>query len=210
MAPKTKAVSMEEKQRRQLVRLERLMDVVYALVIWRLFMLLPRPAIDGIEYESVTSMLGANWKIFVVILLATLITIVFWLQNNELFGYLEATDNVHTGLAIFQLLFILLFLYAIASGLRFEASPDARVVESVAAMLLGIISYATWYYAFKMRDLLSKEIDRKKANAILQRNLAEPITAAITIPAAFVGSVFWEISWFIYPLLRYWLRRSGN
>ena len=200
----TRRIKLEEKQKRQLLRLERLMDVVYALVIWRLFMLLPRPAIESEEYSSVAAMLGANWEVFIVILLATLITIVFWLQNNELFGYLEATDSVHTGLAIFQLLFLLFFLYAIASGLRFEATPDARVVESIAAMLLGIISYATWYYAFRKRNLISSEISKKKAEAILQRNLAEPITAAITIPAAFIGPVFWEVSWFIYPLLRFW------
>jgi uncharacterized membrane protein len=206
----TKKIKLEKKQKRQLVRLERLMDVVYALVIWRLFMLLPRPAIESTEYKSVAAMLGANWELFIVILLATLITIVFWLQNNELFGYLEATDSVHTGLAIFQLLFLLFFLYAIASGLRFEATPDARVVESIAAMLLGIISYASWYYAFRKGNLISSEINKKKAEAILQRNLAEPITAAITIPAAFIGPVFWEVSWFIYPLLRDWLRRSGH
>jgi uncharacterized membrane protein len=203
----TKKIKLEKKQKRQLVRLERLMDVVYALVIWRLFMLLPRPAIESTEYKSVAAMLGANWELFIVILLATLITIVFWLQNNELFGYLEATDSVHTGLAIFQLLFLLFFLYAIASGLRFEAAPDARVVESIAAMLLGIISYASWYYAFRKRNLISSEVSKKKAEVILQRNLAEPITAAITIPAAFIGPIFWEISWFIYPLLRYWLKR---
>jgi uncharacterized membrane protein len=203
----TKKIKLEKKQKRQLVRLERLMDVVYALVIWRLFMLLPRPAIESTEYKSVAAMLGANWELFIVILLATLITIVFWLQNNELFGYLEATDSVHTGLAIFQLLFLLFFLYAIASGLRFEATPDARVVESIAAMLLGIISYASWYYAFRKGNLISSEISKKKAEVILQRNLAEPITAAITIPAAFIGPIFWEISWFIYPLLRYWLKR---
>jgi uncharacterized membrane protein len=203
----TKKIKLEKKQKRQLVRLERLMDVVYALVIWRLFMLLPRPAIESTEYKSVAAMLGANWELFIAILLATLITIVFWLQNNELFGYLEATDSVHTGLAIFQLLFLLFFLYAIASGLRFEAAPDARVVESIAAMLLGIISYASWYYAFRKRNLISSEVSKKKAEVILQRNLAEPITAAITIPAAFIGPIFWEISWFIYPLLRYWLKR---
>lgn len=201
---------MEKKNTRQLIRLERLMDVVFALVIWRLFMLLPRPAVGGGEYESVAAMLGANWEIFVVILLATLITIVYWLQNNELFGHLESTDSVHTGLAIFQLIFLLLFLYAIGSGLRFDASPDARVVESVAAMLLGALSYAAWYYAMRKDTLVSKDVSRKKAEAIRQRNLAEPITAAITIPAAFLGPIYWELSWFVYPVLRYLLRERAN
>jgi hypothetical protein len=33
------------------------------------------------------------------------------------------------------------------------------------------------------------------------RILAEPITAIVTIPVAFVGPIFWEISWLSYPLL---------
>lgn len=96
-----KSKAHENKSKRQLLRLERLMDVVFALVIWRLFMLLPRPELASGEYKSVLVMLIANWEIFVIVLLATLITIVFWLQNNELFGYLESTDSIHTGLAIF-------------------------------------------------------------------------------------------------------------
>ena len=183
------------------------MDVIYALVIWRLFMLLPRPNESSSQYETVASMLVANWDILLIILLATLITVVFWLQNNELFGYLESTDSIHTGLAIFQLLFLLFFLYVIGSGLRIKATADSRAIESLAATMVGIISYASWYYAFRRRGLVSKSVSTEKAEAILQRNLAEPITAAITIPAAFIGPFFWELSWFFYPLLKYWLNR---
>lgn len=80
-------------------------------------------------------------------------------------------------------------------------------MESVAAMLLGVNSYAAWYYAFRKRDFVAKDISREKAEAILRRNLAEPITAVITIPAAFIGPIFWEVSWLIYPVLRYLLRQ---
>ena len=37
--------------------------------------------------------------------------------------------------------------------------------------------------------------------------MAEPITAMITIPIAFVGPVFWEISWLSYLLVASLLKR---
>lgn len=37
--------------------------------------------------------------------------------------------------------------------------------------------------------------------------MAEPITALITLPFAFVGLMFWEISWLSYPLVAFLFRR---
>jgi len=34
------------------------------------------------------------------------------------------------------------------------------------------------------------------------RILAEPITAGINVPFAFVDPILWEIAWLIYPLVR--------
>jgi len=52
-------------------------------------------------------------------------------------------------------------------------------------------------------DLLNPELSKEEAEHILQKNLAEPVTAVITIPFAFVGPVAWELSWFLYPFIRY-------
>ncbi|MBW1773552.1 MAG: hypothetical protein JRJ82_11765 [Deltaproteobacteria bacterium] len=40
--------------------------------------------------------------------------------------------------------------------------------------------------------------------------MAEPITAIITIPIAFVGPVFWEISWLSYLLVGAFLKRRRS
>ena len=67
----------------KLIRLERIMDVVYALVIWRLFMILPRPEGGDDQSTSVLDLLVDNWQDFIVVLLALVIVIIFWLQNNK-------------------------------------------------------------------------------------------------------------------------------
>jgi hypothetical protein len=44
----------------------------------------------------------------------------------------------------------------------------------------------------------------------LVRSLAEPLTALITLPLAFVGSTFWELGWLLYIPLAWYLGRKGR
>ncbi len=191
---------------RQLRRLEMLMDVVYALVIWRLFMIMPRPEKIG-EWRSLSSFLSSNVELYVIVGLALIIVIIYWIQNNALFGYLDRTDNLHTAISIVQIFFLLLFLYSIRVGLDFPGESHARALESVTAALVGISSIAGWRYAMKNRRLLSPEATDLKAGQISDQNLAEPIAAGITLPFAFLGPIVWEIAWLSYLPVSYWLRR---
>lgn len=187
----------------QLSRLERIMDVVFALVIWRLFTFLPTQAVDEEKWSSVTEMLIAEWLIFVFVLLAVVIVSIYWLQNNSLLGNLKNTDSIHTVISIFQLFFVLLFLYSIGAGVRIGDGMDSRAFESVMAMMVGLMSLLGWHYAMHKGNLLDPELSVEDAVHIRQKNLAEPITAAITIPFAFVGPVAWELSWLLYPFIKY-------
>ena len=187
----------------QLNRLERIMDVVFALVIWRLFTFLPTQAVDEGKWSSVIEMLMAEWLIFAFVLLAVVIMCIYWLQNNSLLGNLKNTDTIHTVISIFQLFFVLLFLYSIGAGVRIGDGMDSRAFESITAMMVGVMSLLAWYYAMHKGDLLDPELSVEEAVHIRQKNMAEPITAAITIPFAFVGPVAWELSWFIYPFIKY-------
>ena len=94
----------------QLSRLERVMDVIFALVIWRLFTFLPTQDVDEGKWSSVTEMLTTEWETFLFVLLAIVIVIIYWLQNNSLLGNLKKTDGIHTAISIFQVFFVLLFL----------------------------------------------------------------------------------------------------
>ena len=194
----------------KLTRLERVMDVVYALVIWRLFMILPRPEGDDDQSISVLDLLVDNWQDFIIVLLALVIVIIFWLQNNALFGYLKATDRIHTAIAIYQLFFLLFFLYSIGTGLRLGAAADSRMLESFSALLLAVSAYLGWYYAYRKGDLVSDEVPAKKSEELLKQNLAEPFTALLTMPFAFVGPIAWELSWFLYPLVRWTFTRIAR
>ena len=184
---------------RQLARLETLMDVVYALAIWRLFQFLPRPMEN--ETRTVWELFTDDPRSVLTVAIGIIIVIIYWMQNNLLFGHLERTDTRHTALSILQIFCLLLFLYAIALGTNYEAATDLRVFESVTALLVGIPSYWAWRHAKYQGKLISPSLSKKDADAISIQILAEPITAAVTIPFAFFTPVLWEVAWLSYPLI---------
>lgn len=196
-------MSQENVSKKQLLRLERLTDLVYALVIWRIFMLLPRPNFDNPEWDTIGEMLTSQWPDFVVPILSILIVIVYWLQSNALLSRLKATNAIHTGISIFQVFFVLFYLYALGLGIGLGSESDTRVLESSAAALIGAVAYLGWWYACGTSALLSDDVSDEEAKEVASSNLAEPLTALLTIPAAFIGPWAWELSWFLYPFLKW-------
>ncbi len=200
------SLTIAASEERQLRRLETLIDVVFGITIWRLFILLPRPE-ENPEWHSLIDMLFDSGLNFIVVVIALTIVIVYWIQSNLLFKYLVRTDRWHIALSIAQLFSLLMFLYAIRMGIEFEASASTRIFESTMACLLGICSFAAWHYALHKGKLVTEELDTGEARTITERIKAEPVTAAITIPFA-AGMWMWEASWFIYPLVVYLYKRK--
>jgi uncharacterized membrane protein len=185
----------------QLRRLARMVDVVYAIIIWRCFMLLPRPDEGQLSWEHIGAFLIDNVGDFLAVIIGIAVTIIYWIQNNALFGNLQSTDSRHTILSILQLFFLLIFLVSLRLGIDLEASSLTRAFESIAAALVGIAGGWGWAYAIKNHRLLLPEVTESYAYHLRDRILAEPITATITIPFAFAGPVLWELSWLAYPLV---------
>ena len=196
-----KVVEKIERESRQIRRLETLIDVVFGITLWRLFILLPRPE-DNPEWITLLDMLKDSGLNFLVVVIALVIVIIYWLQSHTLFKYLVRTDAVHSVLSVLQLFSLLLFLYAIGVGVALEADESSRIFESVMACMLGVFSFAAWYYALNKGGLVTTELSKEEARAITERIKAEPVTAAITVPFAF-GMWMWELSWFIYPVVVY-------
>ena len=177
-----------------------LSDVIYALVIWRAFEIIPKPGIDG-EWASVGAYFAEQWTMFVLIAIGLIFTIIYWSQSNTLLGAIERTDTKHSALSILQLFFLLVFLFAIRVGIEMEASPWNRTFESIAAAMVGYSGAIAWLYASRKRRLLRDEVSDEDARGFGNRILAEPLTATLTIPMAWVGAWTWEASWLIYPVM---------
>jgi uncharacterized membrane protein len=191
----------------QLHRLERMIDVVYAIIIWRCFMLFPRQTAEQLNWEHIGGFLSANIGGFLLVIIGIVVTIIYWIQNNVMFGNLQSTDSRHTTLAILQLFFLLIFLVSLRLGMDLGASNFTRAFESIAAAMVGIAGGWGWLYAVKNHRLLLPEVSQQYAHRLRDRILAEPITAIVTVPFAFVGPILWELSWLTYPLVVLLVRR---
>jgi uncharacterized membrane protein len=191
----------------QLSRLERLTDVVYALVIWHAFSLIPTPTSEEWSGVVLGGFIADNAAAFAMVFITIAVCIIYWVQNNTLFGNLERTDTRHTALSILQVFFLLMFLFSMKLGIEMGGSFRTRIFESVTAALVGITGGWAWSYAIRDRRLLLPEVTDSYARQLQDRTLAEPITATITIFLAFAGPVFWEIGWLSYPIIIILVRR---
>ena len=184
----------------QLSRLERLSDVIYAIVLWRLFTLIPPLEGEKLDWTVVSAYFSDHSMILVLAVLGVAVTIIYWLQNNAVLGNLESTDTRHTALSIFQLFCLMLFLLSMKEGIDHGGSVVTRFFESLTASLMGWMSSFAYSHAIKNRRLLRDDVTDKEAKDLSLRIMAEPIAATITILFVFTP-MFWEISWLSYLLI---------
>lgn len=181
----------------QLSRLERLADVIYAIALWRMFVLIPKPVDAEGSWHSFSEYLGANGFTLAIVAIGVMFIIIYWLQSNTLLGNMNKTDGKHTVLTIIQLFALLLFLMSLNMGVVLGGSAFTRILESAAAGVTGLTGAIAWHYGIKNRRLIQSDVSDFDAQKILDGVLAEPLTAFMTIPFAFLGPWMWEASWLL-------------
>ncbi len=196
-----------QREKRQLRRLEALIDGVFALVIVLITVDLPLPAED-VAFDLV-AFLTSSLSAFVHAALGIAVILVYWFQNNLLLGNLARTDGKHATLSIFQVFLTLLYLLTVSLSIQVGNDPLVLAAQSVAAALLGFVAAGAWWYASHKRRLLTDESDDNEVAALRLRVLAEPLTAVLTLALAFVSALAWELGWLAYPLIAFALRRSS-
>ncbi len=194
--------------RSQLERLSVLTDVVYGVALVMVVQWLPLPE------ESHTA--GAVWIFdlwaeysnnIVAVVIGLVFTIIYWLRSNTLMTALDRTDGVHTGLTIASVFFLLLLLYVVRVSAD-VAAPSRRAGESVAVALIGIAAGAAWWWA-RRKNLVREGISAKEKLGVQIEAFAEPLSALVTLPFAFVGELAWNLAWFAYIPIAAFLRRRG-
>ena len=75
------------------------------------------------------------------------------------------------------------------------------------ACLMGVLAYISWRYSIGKGKLIDPDFPDAEKKAISTRILAEPATAAATIPFALFLTGLWDLSWFFYPVFAYILSK---
>lgn len=192
----------------QLERLSVLTDVVYAVALVLVIQWLPLPEES---HSGGVVWLADLWAEYagniVSVVIGLVFTILYWLRSNTLMTALDRTDGVHTGFSIASVFFLLLLLYIVRVSGE-VAAPSRRAGESVAVALIGIAAGAAWWWA-RRKGLVREGISKEEKLGVQIEAFAEPLTALVTLPFAFVGELAWNLAWFAYIPIAALLRRRG-
>jgi len=207
MANKEKTQAQIERDAKQLRRLQTLMDVVFGVLLIRVFSLLPHltnPESGKIDPLVIFTETGENFIMFVI---GFILICIYWFQSNKTSGNLVSTDGKHTMLSILQLFFLLLYLYSVRLDMETNSDVLALFMQSVSLALAGFAGVAAWVYASNHTELVSEAITPEEGNELKISILSEPLAATLTIPFAFIGPGIWNLSWLSVIVFGIFLKR---
>lgn len=180
-------------------------NVLYGLMIFQTFLILPRPDDPELKYHTLPQIFSENVMQIVVILVGLFMLITYWIQFNRQLGNLVRSTPKHAVLSIVQMICLMLYLYFVRFDLEFDGMTLALQMESVFLALAGFIGVYNWLYARK-NNLTSEQINDKEERTILFQLLPEPIASLFSLPFATISPTAWTVSFLIIIPLSYLLK----
>ena len=171
-------------------------NVLYALMIFQVFLILPRPDDPELQYSSLEQVYSDNLMVLLVIVIGLIMILIYWIQFHKLMGNLVRSSTVHASLAIFQMIFLMIYLYWVRFDMEFDGLTLALQMESIFLSLAGFTGALSWVYA-RRNKLTSDQIDEKEEVSILYSILPEPLAALFSLPFAVYGPGIWTLSFLV-------------
>ena len=187
--------------RKRLRRLERFLDIAYAVLFVNFIMYLPLT--ENMAWSDLplglVSLLLDNSLDLMRLFIAVGLTLISWNLTHKLLGPLERSNAVHTLLSLLQTVFICLFLFFAIADPEVE-SVSSRVGQCICLAISGFIGIASWSYARK-NGFAKAELTETQKDDVGRSVIIEPVTALLNTGLGFVGPGTWTLGWFVIPLL---------
>lgn len=190
----TKAII--ERGGKQLFRLAVIIDVLYALMIYKLFLLMPNPEIDGFGRDELVKVLTESYLNYTVITIGLVLIILYWGMSNLQFGNLKRTNSTHSALSILQVFSLMLYIYFVRLDAQFEGVVLLMQMQSLFLALAGFLSVWSWHYALK-NNLVSDAPSKLEKETMYIKFLPEPVVSLLTFPLAWFGPGIWTAGWLL-------------
>lgn len=185
-----------ERGKAMLSSIKIVVNVLYALMIFQTFLILPRPDDPELQIHSLSQVFSENLMVLLVILVGLIMIIIYWIQFNRQMGNLVRSTPTHASIAILQMVCLMIYLYFLRFDLEFDGLEIALQMESVFLALAGFLGAFNWVYA-KKNNLTSDQIDEEEERTILFQLLPEPIAAVFSLPFASMGSGPWSLAFLV-------------
>jgi hypothetical protein len=180
-------------------------NVLYALLVFQVFMILPRPDDPELKYQSLGQIYSENVMQIVVIAVGLILIIMYWVQFNRQLGNLVRSSPIHASLSIVQMFLLMLYLYFVRFDMEFDGMKLALQMESIFLALTGFVAAFNWYYA-KQYGLTSDKITKEEELGMLYSILPEPLASLFTLPFASFGPGIWTLSFLVIIPIGYVLK----
>ena len=195
--PKTDVTSaIIERGEKQLFRLSVIIDVLYALMIYKLFTLMTNPGTDSFGREDIYKVLTESYLNYTVILIGLVLVIMYWGISNMQFGNLKRTNSTHSTLSILQIFSLMLYIYFVRLDAEFPGEITLMQMQSLFLALAGFLSVWTWHYSVK-NNLVSDAPTKEEKESLYIKFLPEPVVSLITLPLAYFGPEIWTLGWIL-------------
>ena len=180
-------------------------NLLYALLIFQTFLILPRPGDPLLEYNSLPQIYAENINELLVIVVGLVLIVMYWIQFNRQLGNLVRSSPVHASLAVAQMICLMIYLYFVRFDMEYDGMQLALQMESIFLALAGFIGAFNWRYA-RTNKLTSAQINNDDEMAMLYILLPEPVTSLFTLPFASFGPTIWTISFLAIIPISYVLK----
>lgn len=180
-------------------------NVIYAMLIFQVFLILPRPDDPELKYHSLGQIYAENVDQILVIVVGLILIIMYWIQFNRQLGNLVRSSPTHASLSIVQMVCLMLYLYFVRFDMEYDGLKLALQMESIFLALAGFIGAFNWRYARKNK-LTSDQIDHNEEISIFYSLLPEPLASLFTLPFASFGPGIWTISFLVIIPIGYVLK----
>lgn len=185
-----------ERGGKQLFRLSVITDVLYALMIYKLFTLMPNPEIDGFGREELFEVLTESYLNYTVIAIGLVLVILYWGMSNLQFGNLKRTNSTHSALSILQIFSLMLYIYFVRLDAEFGGEVLLMQMQSLFLAIAGFLSVGCWHYALK-NNLVSDAPSKLEKETMYIKFLPEPVVSLLTFPLALFGPLVWTLGWLL-------------
>jgi hypothetical protein len=181
-------------------------NIIYALLIFQVFLILPRPDDPELKYHTLGQIYSENLNQLLVIVVGLILIIMYWIQFNRQLGNLVRSSPTHASLSIVQMICLMLYLYFVRFDMEFDGLKLALQMESIFLALAGFIGAFNWRYA-RTNKLTSDQINDNEEMGIFYSLLPEPMASLFTLPFAAFGPMIWTISFLSIIPIGYILKR---
>jgi len=195
-----------ERGERQLTRIMTIMDVLYGLMIFQVFLLMPRPEVDNFTASELVAVFRASYMNYIAMTVGMILILLYWGQSHLIFGNLKRSDANLSVMAILQAFFVLLYLYFIRLDIEMGGPVLMLRLESVSLAIAGGIGVWAWHYANKQK-LITEKVSELEVDRTYLKLMPEPITAVLTFPFAVFGPDIWTLSWLLMVPVSFILKR---